>query len=48
MARFDDYFFSYGVDEFSLMEIDDDFVSRGELIEEGKYIIVVSFCPRVI
>ena len=30
------------------MEIDDDFVSAVSLIEEGKYIIVVSFCPRVI
>jgi len=35
----------YDIDVFLLFEIDDDFISIGELIEQSKYIIEISFCP---
>lgn len=33
------------IDKFLLFEIDDDFITICELIEERKYIVVLSFCP---
>lgn len=33
------------IDEFLLLEVDDDFITICELIEQSKYIIVGSFCP---
>ena len=48
MSWLDHHFILYRVDEFFLMEIDDNFVTIGQFIEESKDIIVVSFCPRVV
>jgi len=48
MTWFDDDFFLDDVYEFLLFEIDDYFVPSNELIEESKYVIIISFCPWII
>lgn len=48
MSRFDDHFFFHDIREFCLVKVDDDFISSNELIEQCKYIFVVSFCPRIV
>lgn len=48
MPWFNHHLVFHGVDEFSLVEIDDDFITNTELIEESKNIIVFSFCPWII
>lgn len=43
------YFFVFDdVDKFFVLEVDDDFVAIFELIEESKYIIIISFCPGIV
>jgi hypothetical protein len=45
MSWLDDDFFFYDIDKLFLFEIDDDFISRAEFIQECKNIVIVSFCP---
>lgn len=45
MSRLDHELVFHDIDIFLLFEVDDDFITISEFIEEGKYIIIVSFCP---
>lgn len=45
MARLDHELVFDDIDILLLFKVDDDFVTIGELIEQCKYIVVLSFCP---
>lgn len=48
MSRLDYELVFDDIDILFLFEVDDYFVAIGELIEQSKYIVIVSFCPREI
>lgn len=45
MTRLHDKLVFDDIDKLLLLEVDDYLITICELIEEGKYIVIVSFCP---